>query len=60
MEFILIGFVHSGILSRSDMSVQGVDAEIGVFPDAGRPSPALRRIRTRSSSAGCTRRAGES
>jgi tRNA-Thr(GGU) m(6)t(6)A37 methyltransferase TsaA len=33
MEIFPIGIVHSSIRSRSDMPVQGVDAEIEVFPD---------------------------
>ncbi len=33
MEIFPIGIVHSGIRSRSDMPVQGVDADIEVFPD---------------------------
>ncbi len=32
MEFSPIGLVHSGIRSRSDMPVQGVDAEIEIYP----------------------------
>jgi tRNA-Thr(GGU) m(6)t(6)A37 methyltransferase TsaA len=32
MELFPIGFVHSSIRSRGDMPVQGVDAEIEVFP----------------------------
>ncbi|WP_292364430.1 MULTISPECIES: tRNA (N6-threonylcarbamoyladenosine(37)-N6)-methyltransferase TrmO [unclassified Methanoculleus] len=33
MELFPIGLVHSSIRSRSDMPVQGIDAEIEVFPD---------------------------
>ncbi len=33
MEIFPIGIVHSGVRSRSGMPVQGVDAEIEVFPD---------------------------
>ncbi|WP_300998778.1 tRNA (N6-threonylcarbamoyladenosine(37)-N6)-methyltransferase TrmO [Methanoculleus sp.] len=33
MELFPIGLVHSSIRSRSDMPIQGVDAEIEVFPD---------------------------
>ncbi|MDD3933000.1 MAG: tRNA (N6-threonylcarbamoyladenosine(37)-N6)-methyltransferase TrmO, partial [Methanoculleus sp.] len=32
MELSPIGLVHSSIGSRSDMPVQGVDAEIEIFP----------------------------
>lgn len=33
MEIFPIGIVHSSIRSRSDMPVQGIDAEIEVFPE---------------------------
>ena len=33
MELVPIGLVHSSIRSRNDMPVQGVDAEVEVYPD---------------------------
>ncbi len=33
MELFPIGLVHSSIRSRGDMPVQGIDAEIEIFPD---------------------------
>ena len=32
MELSPIGIVHSAVRSRSDMPVQGVDAEIEIYP----------------------------